>query len=133
MRLLQLSPSWAQHAYLRFSGRLYVSENCVANVALGQQLPLLVDDSYMLAEKASFEYIRNDLVSVDDQLSPDDLFINSILADHLRCATEAFKTLTGLNGDSKKLHSSSSALGIGFAMGKLVDMKVYFAVAEEQW
>ena len=43
MRLLQQCPSWSVHAYLRFLGINYTTENIITMQALGYHIPVLVD------------------------------------------------------------------------------------------
>ena len=57
IRLIQHRPAWRLHALLRFTNTPYDCENCELPYAMGQQLPLLIDGSFVFTERLAMEHI----------------------------------------------------------------------------
>ena len=57
MRLIQHVPAWHIHAYLRFLGLGYTSEYVPSTVALGFELPVLVDGSSVTSCGSIMDYL----------------------------------------------------------------------------
>lgn len=58
MRLIQQSPAWTLHAYLRILGIAYTAENSVSAKALGVALPVVVDCNHARSELLALTHLE---------------------------------------------------------------------------
>lgn len=87
MRLIQQSPAWSLHAYLRFLNIEYATENALTDRALGFKLPLIVDGINI----QSFQWAANYYIT---EISADTL-LAEFLERSLTQTHKKFKELAG--------------------------------------
>ncbi len=84
IRLIEHSPAWEVHAYLRFADVAYLSEYCPAPTALGRVLPVAVDRDVVHNSEQIYhcpkvmEYVRT--------LSSSSTEIDDMVACYLQCS-----------------------------------------------
>lgn len=112
IRLLQLQPSWAIHALLRFKNLPYISEDVPTNTVLGKSVPVLSDG-------ISIESGSNALLHIQQQYS-DGWSRNELIADHIlghylmNTIENTFQLLAKTTGYHEEVVSQCSSFGISW-------------------
>ena len=117
LRVIETDITWELHAYLRFRGYFYVTENTNFRVALGFPTPLLITDSSILSGRSILDSMNQ------SSLPKKSGYELSMIAD-LAQATRALAT--------KKLQHSSNAFDFGtrWMFQKFASIHHYFSQAE---
>jgi hypothetical protein len=74
MRVVQQLPAWSLHAYMRFLGLEYSSENSVTYQALGLPLPVIVDAVNVKNDTLAMTYLSKVYGNVESEMSSDTVF-----------------------------------------------------------
>lgn len=119
MRLIQQSPAWSLHAYIRFLGIEYTTENTLAFKALGLQLPLLVDNVNAKTELLAMHYLSKCYGNVPSEISPEVLF-SAYLRQSLVTPLQQLKQIYRLvNKDIYRV----MPVGLNFAYSAMEDIR----------
>ena len=122
MRLIQQTPAWALHAYLRFLGLDYTTENTVTFNALGLRLPIIVDTVHAKTEVLAMNYLSRRFGNVTTEMSSDAVF-----AAYLRQSLiVTYQQIKRINGDEHREMLRVLPLGLNVAVGVLQDVQEFF-------
>ncbi len=119
MRLIEQQPSWALHAYLRFSDIRYVTEFTPSFKALGRNLPIVVDGYTVQSEEEA-------LISIADKTNNNvaGLSYDVVLSKYLKSSlSKVFSQLVQNNGDFREDVFNSSPAGINSIFGAMYHLR----------
>jgi hypothetical protein len=122
MRLVQQTPAWSLHAYLRFLGIAYTTENTVAFKALGQQLPVLVDKVHSKTETLAMNYLCREYGNITSSMSTETVF-SAYLKQSL---VVPFQQLKRIGKIEEKELSRVLPFGLNIAVNAMSEVRDFF-------
>lgn len=123
MRLIQQTPAWSLHAYIRILGVEYATENSVAFKALGLQLPIVVDKNIAKTEALALNYLAKRFGNVTTEMSTEAVF-SAYLRQSL---VVPFAQLKRLCKTEEEELFRSLPVGLNFAVNIMSDIRDFFA------
>eukprot|EP00600_Ochromonadales_sp_CCMP1393_P007393 CAMPEP_0174959750 /NCGR_PEP_ID=MMETSP0004_2-20121128/3347_1 /TAXON_ID=420556 /ORGANISM="Ochromonas sp., Strain CCMP1393" /LENGTH=521 /DNA_ID=CAMNT_0016208097 /DNA_START=24 /DNA_END=1586 /DNA_ORIENTATION=- len=123
LRILEQTPAWTLHAYLRILGLNYNTERLLSFTALGQRLPLLVDGFEAKSEEVALRYLLLRYGNTSAEMSTEAVF-SCYLKQSLVAPYAQIKRVVGAQKDDCR---RSLPFGLNLAVCFLLDLQEFFA------
>ena len=122
MRLIQQTPAWSMHAYIRILGLEYSTENTMAFKALGLQLPIVVDEVQTKTEMLAMNYLSKRYGNISTDMS-----METVFAAYLRQSLMLpFQQLKRIHKSEEKELFRVLPIGLNFAVNFMSDVREFF-------